>query len=168
MFKSMSEGERHRLPRGNRTFAFDAFEVREPLRSMCDPQFTLYDHFGWGLRIKLQIKAHNANSPTEVGPITLDRPVDVDTLENATACHEFMRGMLKEVLLHECDESIVVQGVRIFDPHMPPGKGQRVPDEREGWQRVTDDAQLRTYKRYMESRLMTPSTRNYTRGGHDE
>lgn len=106
--------------------AVTKFEVGNPIKSLFKPKFEVIYDFG---RDKSKVTV-SINSPCSIHPgriacVHLDEEIPNVLKDSAISrapnytehVAEFLRKMLNKVLQHEIDESISVNGERIFDPH---------------------------------------------------
>lgn len=107
----------------------EVFEVGEPMRSLFQPQFTMFrdeditraDH-SWNLfHIKLTAKAPDAYEKRGVIELECVNTMHMDEIDNHEMIVRAMRSMLHNLVLHEVDESILICGTRKFDPHKREG-----------------------------------------------
>jgi hypothetical protein len=111
--------------------AVASFEIREPLKSMCQPTIEFRDYGNsadplgfppYVRRYALQITLRTAHRNTgEIGPLmtSLEIPEHLLAAGDEKLIHLWIRSKLKAFLTHELDESIHVRGERVFDPHDP-------------------------------------------------
>lgn len=109
------------------------FEIGDPIRTLFKPVFSLaaindgpvdgYGDFQIALRLDIWAPdADNANRKIKIS-LTENVPVAPAPMIEKSLFYQ-MRKMLHKALLHEADESIKIDGNKIFDPHRNIQNGQ--------------------------------------------
>lgn len=96
--------------------AVQRFEIGEPLKSLFKPRFRVSEDrmLHGSTRLDLVCFAPDAYG----GPvIEINLQRIIDGIQNEERLFYEMRHMIHDMLLHEADEAILVDGRRVFDPH---------------------------------------------------
>lgn len=96
----------------------ERFKIGEPIQSLFHPRFSIKDNVKTrGVTISLMLYAPDTYNPDHVLTVQLDKLYAKEEIENDEYMVRRLRAQLHEALIHEADEAITVDGVRLFDPH---------------------------------------------------
>lgn len=94
----------------------NSFTVGRPLSSLFAPKFDVWVSFH-GISISCSVTAPHRDTGERI-PLNMAR--GGQDYPAPSYVYDALRGMLHELILHETDESITVNGARMFDPHLRP------------------------------------------------
>ncbi len=107
----------------------DDFVVGDPIKTWCKPSLTIQD--GWyaikdNYEVRFAFSVPDAYHSGRSIPLMIARPVPEACKENRALFYKWLRVGLMDMLKHELDEAIEVNGKKIYDPHSP---RFRLPEE---------------------------------------
>ncbi len=99
------------------------FEICEPIKSWLEPEIKIHisDGFAFGLYIDIHVISINTDKPKgtkEPFKLRFRRSAPTTAVECKEVFFELLRHALHEVVTHEVDEAIRVDGKKVYDPHV--------------------------------------------------
>lgn len=98
------------------------FQVGEPLKSWLQPKFEFVNRFNVShldsepvIAIKLTVQTRDAYNKAGDIPVMLEEVIPNNLSDEKLFF--IMRYMLHKLLTHEADEAIMIDGVRVYNPH---------------------------------------------------
>lgn len=95
----------------------ESFEIGDPIKSLFHPVFYVNFANAGVISISLSIRVPDALEAGKKIQVTMGKNFPRYYRDSEEYTINFLRDFLHEMLKHEADESISVNGDRIFDPH---------------------------------------------------
>lgn len=103
--------------------AVQRFEIGEPLRSLFQPMFSVYDGENYSEIQSIRLSINVPDSSGSGKKIIVAFVEEVPFYATGSNIFTFLRRTVHKMLEHEADEAIRVDGIQVYDPHR--GEKQR-------------------------------------------